>query len=112
MASIVSLLASLPEPIVQALSDELQGALQQSAVDNPLGYLRTLIEQYKAGTLILEHAPRIQAERERQRHEAAARRTEAPPPSASQTQPSHKPSMPPDWRAGLNLPPATPKRPA
>ena len=108
MASIVSLLASLPEPIVRTLSDELQGAMQHSAVDNPLGYLRKLIEQYKAGTLKLEHAPRIQAERERQ--EVSARRMTAPLPPTGGTPAPPKSSMPPNWRASLNLP-ATAQQP-
>lgn len=105
MASIVSLLASLPEPVARTLSDELQGAMRQSAVDNPFDYLRKLIEQYRAGTLILEYAPRIQAERERrQRQEAAARRTPPSPPSADATPRTPARSMPANWRAGLNLP--------
>jgi hypothetical protein len=106
MASIVSLLASLPEPIVRKLSDELQGAMQQSAVDNPFAYLRKLIELHRTGTLTLEHAPRIQAERERrQRCETAA-----PPPSASAIPRTREPSMPPNWRAGLKIPPAASQR--
>lgn len=113
MASIVSLLASLPEPIVQALSDELQGALRQSAVDNPLGYLRKLIEQHKAGTLTLVYAPGIQAEREqRQRQEAASRQMLAASPAANETPRTRKPSMPPNWRAGLNLPQTASRHPA
>ncbi len=100
MASIVSLLASLPEPVARTLSDELQGAMQASAVDNPFDYLRKLIEQYKAGTLTLEHAPRIQAERERrQRHEAAAS-----PPAREAPRPPVRSTPPANWRAGLNIP--------
>lgn len=104
MASIVSLLASLPEPIVQILSDELQGAMRQSTVDNPLGYLRNLIEQYKAGTLVLEYAPLIQAERKQQQsQESAIPQTPQPLFTGKPSSPS-KPSIPPNWRAGLNLP--------
>jgi hypothetical protein len=104
MASIVSLLASLPEPIVQILSDELQGAMRQSTVDNPLGYLRNLIEQYKAGTLVLEHAPRIQAERkQRQSYESAMPRATQPVFTGKPSS-LRKTSIPPNWRAGLNLP--------
>ncbi len=111
MASIVSLLASLPEPVARTLSDELQGAMQQFAVDNPIGYLRKLIELHKAGTLILEHAPRIQAERERrQRHEAAVKRAMVPPLSVSGTPRTRTSSMPSNWRAGLNIPPSASRR--
>ena len=107
MASIVALLASLPEPIVQALSDELQGALRESAVDNPLGYLRNLIERHKAGTLTLVYAPLIQAEREqRQGHGPDAPRTPPSPLSPGENPHTRKPSMPPNWRAGLNIPQA------
>jgi len=108
MASIVSLLASLPEPVVQALSDELQGAMRESAVDNPLGYLRNLIERHKAGTLTLVYAPIIQAEREQcQGHESIVPQTARP--SACQNPRTRKTSMPPNWRAGLNLPPSASK---
>ncbi len=111
MASVVALLASLPEPVARTLADEWQGALQQSAVDNPLGYLRQLIERHKAGTLILEHAPRIRAEREwRKRQQAATMRSMAPPSSPSEPQHPAPSAMPSNWRAGLYIPAAASRR--
>jgi len=104
MASIVSLLASLPEPIVQILSDELQGAMRQSTVDNPLGYLRNLIEQYKAGTLVLEHAPSIQAERKQRQSEQSGIPLAIQPLFTGKPSSPRKTSIPPNWRASLNIP--------
>jgi hypothetical protein len=60
----------------QTLLDELAGRLQTERVRSPVAYLRGLIQRAAAGQFVPELAPRVAAERDRQRREAEARRAQ------------------------------------
>jgi hypothetical protein len=73
----------------QLLLDELAGRLQTERVRSPVAYLRGLIRRAAAGQFIPELAPRIAAERERLRREAADNQARAQRRAAERAAPDH-----------------------
>jgi hypothetical protein len=67
LAALPAILKGVSPEAAQALIDEMAGASGRTPVLNPVGYVRRLRQLREAGGLVLEHAPRVQAERERQR---------------------------------------------
>jgi hypothetical protein len=100
-AGMVRILCGLPFADAQMLLDELAGAAQQTAIRNPIAYLRRLLSLHLSGTLIPEHAERIaalraaQARNEAARQRALAMRLDERPPDIP------KPKKPRDHSARL-----------
>lgn len=75
--------------IAQLLLDELAGNMQHRPVHNPIGYLKILVDNQLAGTLIVNYAHKVRYERERRQQVATQRQVE-------QEQASLLPSTPED----------------
>lgn len=98
IATLARMLCGLPFGDAQIILDELAGNMRRHTIHNPCGYVRKLLELYRAGKLIPELADieqerhRRQAENERsrqlahERHLAALAQGEAPlPPPPADT---------------------------
>lgn len=98
---ITRMLCGLPFDDAQMLLDELAGNMRRHEVKNPIGYMRRLLELYRAGKLIPELADLEQYRRQRlaeterskqiaeQRHLAALAQGQLPtPPPIPTTEPS------------------------
>jgi len=73
----------------QLLLHELTGCMQHRAIHNPIGYLRTMIDNHQKGLLIFNYAHKIKHNRDQCQHVAAQRRM-------AQKQASLLPSTPED----------------
>jgi len=54
---------------MQSIVDEMAGVSERTTIANPVGYARKLAQLQREGSLVYEHAPRIQAERRRRRQQ-------------------------------------------
>ena len=72
--------------LAQKLLDELAGNWQLRPVNNPVGYLRILIEQHLAGTLIFNYAHKIKLEREQRQKVSIERQLAQVLPKSTENQ--------------------------
>jgi hypothetical protein len=73
----IKILADVPEQ-AQLLLDELAGQSSRRIIESPIGYIRTLVDQVRAGRFVPAVALREQARRQQRAAEEAQARPEAP----------------------------------